>query len=208
MKHFSGYGACMLFLALRTHFTNAKYDFFQFNGKLRVTKETYERRNDKYFFEKVAKELSCDELKDFYISNLLKDKHYITELLDDEATQNLTEYNRRRQSLSYIFTSELDRVFRNGITNSFVIRDGVYPDIISLYLRGSVSPETMVITNNFLPFFPKFDKYLGEADPIWSKISLKLNKYRPFLKYDRDRFKRILKEKINDTQGDRIRNIA
>ena len=54
MKHFSGYGAYLLFLALRTHFTKAKYDFFQMNGKLRANKESYLKRNDKAFFEKLA----------------------------------------------------------------------------------------------------------------------------------------------------------
>ena len=62
MKHFSGYGAYLLFLAIRTHFTNDKYDFFQMNGKLRATKESYERRSDKHFFDKVAKLYDVQEL--------------------------------------------------------------------------------------------------------------------------------------------------
>ena len=150
MSHFTGYGAFQLFMALRTHFNNAKYDFFHFRGKINTTKDSYLKRNDKYFFEKVAKELDAKTLRDFYLANFLKDKHYITELLDDEAIANLTEYNRRKQSISYNFAGELDRIFRNGLTDAFVIRDGVYPDIVSLYLRGTVSPETMVITNDFI----------------------------------------------------------
>ena len=89
---------------------------------------------------------------------------------------------------------------RNGLTDAFVIRDGVYPDIVSLYLRGTVSPETMVITNDFIPFISKFDKYLGENDPIWSKVSMKVRKYKPFLKYDESKMETILKEKVHDTR--------
>ena len=56
----------------------------------------------------------------------------------------------------------------------------------------------MVILNDYIGFFPKFNKYLGENDPIWSKIELKLTKYKPFLRYDKNKYKLILKEKINE----------
>lgn len=198
MSHFSGYGAYQLFLALRTHFTNSKYDFFQFHGKLNTKKESYLKRNDRFFFEKIAKEYDAENLRDFYIANFLKDYHYITELLDDGATQNFIEYKSRRQALTYNFTSELDRIFRHGITRPFVIVDGEYPYIVGLYLRGSISPETFAIVNDFIQFFPKYDRYFGDNDPIWSKVSLKIIKYKPFLKYDKDKYKSILKGKLNE----------
>jgi hypothetical protein len=39
---------------------------------------------------------------------------------------------------------------------------------------------------------------LGTTDPIWGKIALKLRKYKPFLKYDKDKYKSILKGKLNE----------
>jgi hypothetical protein len=200
MKHFTGYGAYLLFLALRTHFTNAKYDFFQMHGKLRATKESYIKRNDKSFFDKLARDYSCENLRDFYVANFLEDKHYVTELLDDTAERNYREYQRRRQSLTYIFTSELEGLFDSGTTRPFKFNDGEYPDIVNLYLRHVLSPETLVIINDFIPFEDKFNKYLSD-DILWSKVSLKLRKYKPFVHYDKDKVKSILKEKIHDTRG-------
>lgn len=200
MKHFTGYGAYLLFLALRTHFTNAKYDFFQMHGKLRATKESYLKRNDKSFFDKLARDYSCEELRDFYVANFLEDKHYVTELLDDAAERNYREYQRRRQSLTYIFTSELEGLFDTGPSRPFKLNDGEYPDIVNLYLRHVLSPETLVIINDFIPFEDKFNKYLSD-DILWSKVSLKLRKYKPFVHYDKDKVKSILKEKIHDTRG-------
>ena len=205
MKHFTGYGAYLLFLALRTHFTNAKYDFFQMHGKLRATKESYLKRNDKSFFDKLARDYSCEELRDFYVANFLEDKHYVTELLDDAAERNYREYQRRRQSLTYIFTSELEGLFDSGLTRPFKLNDGEYPDIVNLYLRHVLSPETLVIINDFIPFEDKFNKYLSD-DILWSKVSLKLRKYKPFVHYDKDKVKSILKEKIHDTRGRSIRH--
>jgi hypothetical protein len=198
MKHFTGYGAYLLFLALRTHFTNTKYDFFQMHGKLRANKESYNKRHDKYFFEKLAREYTIEELRDFYVANLLEDKHYVTEMIDDGCQKNYIEYQRRRQALSYNFTSELEKVFGDNPTGSFVISDGEYPNIVNLYLRRIISPETMVILDDFILYSDKFNKYLCD-DIIWSKISLKLRKYKPFLKYDKNKIKHILKEKIDET---------
>jgi hypothetical protein len=198
MNHFTGYGAYLLFLALRTHFTNERYDFFQMHGKLRANKESYLKRHDKAFFEKLAREYKTEELKDFYVANFLKDRHYVTDLLDQDSKDAYVDYMRRRQSLSYTFTNELDRLFRNGVTKPFSISSGEYPYIISLYLGGYISPETMVITSGFVPYFSKFDDQLGVNDPLWSTVSLKLRKYKPFLKYDSVKMKDILKGKLNE----------
>ena len=197
MSHFSGYGAYMLFVALRTHFDKSNYDFFQMNGKLRVSKESYHKRNDRKFFEKVAKEYSAEALRDFYIANILEDRIYITELLDEKAEDAYNDYTRRRQSLSYIYTNELGRIFDDDLKKPFIVSDSAYPVIVLLFLRRKISIETMVILNDFIPYCNMFDKYFGD-DIVWSRIALKIRKYKPFLKYDRNKIKSILKEIIDE----------
>jgi hypothetical protein len=195
MKHFTGYGAYLLFLALRTHFTKPNYDFFRMNGKLRATKESYYKRNDKFFFEKLAKDYNATELRDYYIANLLEEKQYITELLDDNSKQTYTDYLRRRQSLSYNYTNDLARTFRKGIREPFIVNHNAYPRIVLLFLRREISIETMVILDDFLGYTDKFDKYY-EGDIVWNKVSKKVSKYRPFLEYDKTKLKDILKKEM------------
>lgn len=202
MKHFTGYGSYLLFLALRTHFINQKYDFFRMNGKLRASKESYLKRNDKWFYEKLAKEYNAEELRDHYVANLLEDKNYIMEFIDEEASMVHADYTRRKQSLSYVCANDMDRVFNQDDPRvSFVTNKDRYPHIVILFLRKSITIETMVILDDFVGYVDKFDKYY-EDDVIWPKISLKVKKYRPFLKYDKEKFKHILKEKVDEnTRG-------
>jgi hypothetical protein len=197
MRHFTGYGAYQLFLALRTHFTSNKYDFFQMHGKLRATKESYNRRNDRMFFEKLAKTYDPETLRDFYVANFLEDKHYITELLDDTATINLVKYQGRRQALSYNVSNDVDMVLRNGSCDAFKTYSDQYPGVLLLYLQRRICIESLVVMNDFILFREKFDKYY-DGDVIWPKVSLKMQKYRPFIKYDKDRMKLILKERIDE----------
>lgn len=197
MNHFTGYGAYMLFLALRTHFSKSKYDFFEMHGKLRASKETYNNRRDRMFFEKIAKEYTIKELRDFYIANFLEDRHYITDLIDDDAKLAYTDYIRRRQSLSYNCSNDMARLFDRGIKVPFSLDSDTYPVIVLLFLRRKISIETMVILNDFIPYCNMFDKYFGD-DIVWSRTALKIRKYKPFLKYDRSKIKSILKEIIDE----------
>jgi hypothetical protein len=161
-------------------------------GKLRASKESYYKRNDKFFFEKLAKEYNATELRDFYIANLIEEKQYITELIDDEAKRTYTDYLRRRQSLSYNYTNDLARTFRKGLREPFIVSDNAYPRIVLLFLRREISIETMVILDDFLDYTDKFDKHY-DGDIVWSKVSKKIDKYRPFLDYDKAKMKDILK---------------
>lgn len=197
MNHFTGFGSYQLFLALRTHFTSSKYDFFQMHGKLRATKESYNRRNDKLFFEKLAKMYDAELLRDFYVSNILEDKQYVTDLLDDSATNNFIRYQSRRQALTYNVSKDIDTVLSNGSCEAFKTHNDEYPGVLILYLQRRISIESLIIMNDFIQFKDKFDKYY-DGDVIWPKVSLKIQKYKPFLKYDRERMKLILKEKVDE----------
>jgi T4 gene Gp59 loader of gp41 DNA helicase C-term/T4 gene Gp59 loader of gp41 DNA helicase len=192
MKHFSGYGAYLLFLAIRTHFDSVRYDFFQMNGKLTANKQSYEKRQDKSIFVKFAKEYNTTDLRDFYIANILDDRHYIAEFMDDRAKDAYNNYKRRRQSLSYICSNDMGRVFDQGLREPFIVSHRTYPSIVLLFLRGEISLETMVILDDFLGYTTKFDTFYQD-DVIWPKISKKISKYRPFLKYDKNKMRDMLK---------------
>ena len=196
MKHFTGYGAYLLFLALRTHFSKDNYDFFQMRGKLRANKDSYHKRRDKYFFEKLAKEYTAEELRDFYIANILEDRIYITELIDENAELAYTNYTRRRQSLSYNCTNDMVRTFDQGLREPFHTYSDSYPVLVLLFLRRTISIETMVILDDLTGYTRKFDKHYSD-DIIWSNISKKISKYRPFLKYDKVKMGKILKEIVD-----------
>lgn len=205
MANLTGYGAYLLFVALKTHFNVSTYDFFKHNGKLRANKQSYEKRNDKYFFEKIAKQYKAEDLRDFYVANLLEGKIYVTDLLEDEAVENYRKYIARRQALTYNYKNDLDQIFRYGTKVAFEITDVSYPEIVTLCLRKNVSLETLVIVDDLTGFSKKFNKYLGEDDVVWGKVAMKIGKYKPFLKYDKDKFKSILKEKVDESiRGTRI----
>lgn len=195
MKHFTGYGAYLVFVTVRTHFESPTFDYFKY-GPVKATRQTFYKRNDVSFFEMVAKDYAGRQLMEFFIANRLEGRIFVTDLLDDDAEVNYNNFIQRRQSLTYNFKNQIQSL---DCPRVFKCKKNSYPDLVNLYLQGLLTHETMVIINDFVPFIDRFDKYYGKDDPIWCKLSLRLKKYRPFVKYDKKKIISILKEKVDET---------
>ncbi len=195
------YEAFSLYIALKNHFTQKKYDFFRYGGKTTVTKESFEARRDRFQFQKLSRLHSADEMRDFIVSNLIKNVEWVGDLLENDAEENYNDYLRRKQSLGYIFTNEVDKAFEYVGNPANLFKKptkGAYPIIIELYLQGVMSLETFTILEKFISFDAKFDNMLGEDDIIWSKLKLLSKKFHPFMEYDPERMKSILKNKVEE----------
>ena len=57
------------YLSLKNHFTNPKYDFFKYGAKTRASIASFNKRKDKYWFEKTSRKYSDEEVVDFLVSN-------------------------------------------------------------------------------------------------------------------------------------------
>ena len=58
--YYPGYNAYKTYVALKNHFTSDSYDYFKYKGKARVKEETFLKRKDKFFFEKIEKKYQED----------------------------------------------------------------------------------------------------------------------------------------------------
>jgi hypothetical protein len=57
------------YLSLKNHFTNPKYDFFKYGARTRASMTSFNKRKDKYWFEKTSRKYSDKEVVDFLVSN-------------------------------------------------------------------------------------------------------------------------------------------
>ena len=194
----SAFDTYCMFLALKNHFTRDNYDFFRYRGKVNASPDSFMSRKDRFQFQKLSRLHNEENMRDFIVSNILAGKSWVGEFLDDDAEENYLKHLKIRQSLSYIFTNELDGLFRNGqpIVTFRVYKDR-YPSSFMYYLSGRVTIETMVILNSLINYVPKWDIFYSD-DSIWPKHSMMIKKYAPFLVYDKQKMKAILKDKIKE----------
>ena len=64
------------------------------------------------------------------------------------------------------------------------------------YLSGELSVETITILDLIFSYTQVFDKKLG--DPVWETVSMKVQKYKPFINIDIAKCKKIIRNMIND----------
>lgn len=191
------------YLSVRNHFTNDNYNFFKFGGKTKASSSAFEKRRDRYIFDKVSKDYKDDEIALLFVSNFIaKEKFWIGNTLSEESRNIYIMWRKKIQSLSYIFENDvkviIDEINDREIDfdSVFKIQDGQHPIILRLTLADRISLESFLILNKILDFFPQFNRRIEETI-IWPDYYKKCVKYEPFVKVDMTRFKFILKKQLN-----------
>ena len=185
------------YLAMKNHFTKESYDYVKYGGRSRASVASFNKRRDRYFFERMSRKKDDDEIIQYFIANFISSedpgKVWIGEIIQNGET-NFKEWQKRNQSLSYLFGNEVEGILTRDNFDSYFHTEGQHPKILKAYLRNQISIETLIILDKILGFVKRFDKKLD--DPIWSTVSLKMKKYGAFLNIDVLRYRKILKEKV------------
>ena len=184
------YETYVLYLAIKTHFTTVSYDFFKYNKSIKVKEETFNKRKDKIFFQKLALH---PEVEDFLVANLsLNPKIYIRSLAySEECKKTYKSWISKKLSLTYIFKNEVNTL-QNNFNENIISKDNNHPILFKQYLADVISKETLCI---ILTLNPQIISYWDDKlkyDLLWQEQRLNIIKYIPFIDFDHEKFKKIL----------------
>ncbi len=184
------------YLALKNHFTKENYDYHKYCGRSRASKESFYKRKDRYFFERLSRQKKDEEVKAYFVANFVDcsdpERLWIGDIIR-EGEDVYIEWLKKSQSLFYLFKTETE-IFMNktNFNQLFECKTGTHPEIIKKYLQKGITIETLTILDMILNFVKDFDKKL--TDPIWDFVSLRIRKYESFLNIDIEKYKSTLKE--------------
>ena len=182
------YEVYIKYLALKSHFSDLNYDYFKYNGKVKAWRSTFDTRKDKYFFYKLSKKKDPIE---YLVANFIgSNDFYIGNIRADESDQIYMDYKKRKESLSYVFKSDLSKMKEN-FNDNIVVPDNEHPYLLRLYMRGDISLETLTLINKCVNIFDYWDKELKD-DIMWPDIKLKAVKYDPFMSVDINKYREII----------------
>ena len=187
------------YLSMKNHFTNSKYDFFTYGGKSRATMTSFNKRKDKYWFEKTSRKYSDEEVLNFLLANFVNtdtpQNLWIGEIINS-GERIYAEWMRRIQSLTYIFKEQSQMLLSETDLETVFDCSKGHPLLLKSYLGGEISLETLTILEKVFSFVKNFDKKL--SDPVWETVSLKIKKYSPFININVFQYKKVLRELINE----------
>ena len=194
----SPYDVYTTYLAMKKHFTDAKFDFFRYNGKTRASVTAFNKRKDKYFFERMSRKLSDDEVKMYFIANFVATENpsavWVGEIMQS-GERHYKNLSKKYQSITYTFSQECSTLFDEYTLPQLFDSSKGHPPIIKRYLGGDISIETLAILDMIFGFCAKIDTKL--SDPVWETVSFKVKKYRPFINIDITKCKSILRDIIH-----------
>ena len=193
-----GFDAYKTFRALKQHFTSS-YDYFKYNGKVKAKIESFLKRKDKFFFRKLQKKYSKDELVEFFVSNfIINGDNWIGSLVSQESEDNYATWRKNKESISYNYSNELSLLYDYCLSNDIscnqlvLVEDCNHPILLRLLLQNKISLETVIILDDILRFTRYWNAKLD--DIIWDEKKRLIYKYRSFIQYDLDKCKKLTKE--------------
>ena len=139
MTENTGFAAYALWNALKLHFTSDSYDYFKYHGKTNVSKQSFTIRKDKYYFYKLSRKYSLEELKNYYVANMISGNgDWVGEMVGPNGEEIYAKWLKTQQSLTYTFENDIIYLFDSvdgaeirSMEENFKPIDGGWPILIT-----------------------------------------------------------------------------
>jgi hypothetical protein len=195
-EYMSAFDTYKTYLAVQQHFTRKTYDFFKYNGKVKVNESTFIARKDRYFFEKASRKFKRDDFLNFLIANYTSgSEHWIGNLMAGENLIVMKKWKKRIDSLTYEFKEDILNMYdlEENLDHALTMENGKHPLLYRLFLRKKVSLETMVVLDDLVGYSKLWTKY---GDMMLNDHLFLMSKYRPFLQssvgIDKSKYRKII----------------
>lgn len=186
-----GFEAFCQYVTLKTHF-NSTYNWKKYRGRCTTSRDAYERRRDKKFFQIVQSRYDPTERNQIFLANFVYNKHlWIGELLADNCIGIWSDWKGRLARIDYQFEEDLKNALddvqkRKGLNRidalKFLIRkpDDTHPLILRFVWGGMFGIESYLLISSVLNLRRVYQPFLRE-DKLWADFEYKVEKYENFL---------------------------
>lgn len=192
----NGFEAYQTYLAVTNHFRQKSYDYFRYNGKMKVSESSYLSRKDRWTFEKIAKRFDKEEFVKYLVSNILTDSDntWIGNMVGGKGEITYKKYVKNLESLSYSFKEDIETIYDfESIFDDIFVSETGHPLLFRLYLRNKVHINTLVILNDLVNYSKVWQK---QDDMMMNDFIILLDKYSKFLysykNIDKAKYRKII----------------
>ena len=179
-------GAYRIYLSLRLHFTDPKYDVRDTGGFRKIPGN----KPVPPTFQKFVQRYQTKDWVEYLIANFTGGDNYGGVFTD--GRERYTDWLKRKESRSYIFEQDLYTIHTDcpTLSDAWTISQG-HPKLLQLYLGQHICLETLVIINKMYKYVEVVDAQL-EDDPVWNHTSHLIKKYGPFVELETSKYSTII----------------
>ena len=158
------------------------YDPVKYSWKIRVQQNSFEKRKDKYFFEKIQKSFDIFEQQKIFMVNLLANQdQWIGDMLNQDQIMFYRKYMSRFNDLSILFKEDLQNLILfckskgRMFKSLFLIEDNKEPMIFKLLQNDSIQYETFILLDSYFNIIKMLDE---SKNFIWDQYSVRIKAYK------------------------------
>lgn len=205
-RYINGKSVYQLYLSIKQHFSG-RYDIIKYNWTMRISDSAYQKRRDKYFFEKLSDKYTLKELTLIFMSNLVANQDaWIGDISDADALIFYREYIGRLKRIKQVYEDDIKNIYYfskkvevKSLQEIFEYNTKVNTSYIFKLLQSNViSFETFCLLDSFLHIINKHDEQTN--DLVWEKYSTKLNAYKKILNIDALEARKLFIETVKNCQ--------
>ena len=186
----------LMYCAMKAHFHKSNYDYVKYKGKTRISRDTFYKRKDRAFFVRLSRKYkSEEEIKNYFLSNFIKDRRGYVANFNDE---NYESWKLKRSNFFDMFVVEMNPLVKD-FEPLFEVKKYNHPKLLKEFLGGRVSIETLIVLDELVSYTKKWDEQLGD-DVVWPDLKRFMNDYKRFLTIDKDKYRINLLKLIEESR--------
>ena len=185
----------MMYCALKAHFSKSNYDYFKYEGKTRIKRDSFFKRKDRFFFVRLSRKYKeYKDIKNYLVANFVNNPDGYVARFDDKTYE---AWLYRKQNFYIIYTDEM-RPLVKDFEPLFQVEGSSHPKLLQEHLGKRVSLETLIILDQMLGYSEKWDKQML-GDFIWNDVKKLMKNYQGFLTIDVERYRIQLLKLIEES---------
>jgi hypothetical protein len=175
----------LMYCAMKAHFGKTDYNFIKYGGKSRVSRNSFFKRKDRYFFVKLSRKYETEnEIRNYFIANFMMEQRGYVANFNDE---NYEKWQNRQNNFYDIFANEIQPLVKD-FNSLFEIKKSEHPKLMKEYLGKRISLETLIILDELVEYSKKWNEHLKD-DLLWPDLKKLMNNYKWFLTFDKKQYR-------------------
>ena len=188
----------LMYCAFKAHFSKSDYNYFKYEGKTRIKRDSFYKRKDRFFFVRLSKKYTKHEdIQNYLIANFIREPICYVARFSNKVYE---EWLYRRQNFYTIFTDEM-RPLVNEFQPLFEVKSNTHPKLLQEYLGKRVSLETLIILDELVGFTKTWNNRMAE-DYIWYDLKKLMKNYKRFLTIDKNCYRIQLLKLIEESSDE------
>ena len=185
----------LMYCALKAHFSKSNYNYFKYEGKTRIKRDSFYKRKDRYFFARLSKKyIKHEDIENYLVANFINEPTGYVARFHDKTYE---EWLYRKQNFYTIFADEM-RPLVNDFQPLFEAKSGTHPKLLREYFGKRISLETLIILDELVSYVDNWNKELNE-DFIWTDLKKLMDNYKGFLTISVEKYRIQLLKLIEES---------